>query len=55
MHTRNKHLFWTDVFNNSVFIWRSNLDDGSEAIPFIDTGASLTQYGKHSLNIMMSY
>ena len=48
MHTdRNNLLFWTDVFNDSVFIWQSNLDDGSEAIPLINTDASLTQYGKH--------
>ena len=37
-----------NAFNDSVFIWRSDLDDGSEAIPIIDTGASPTQYGKHN-------
>ena len=31
-----------------MFIWQSNLDDGSEAIPIINSGANLTQYGKHN-------
>ena len=43
---RNNHLFWADVYRDRVFIWRSNLDDGSDAIPLIDTGVSPTQYGK---------
>ena len=43
---RNNYLFWTDVYYDIVFIWRSNLDDGSHAIPLIDTGASPTQHGK---------
>ena len=51
MHTdRNNLLFWTDVFNDSVFIWQSNLGDGSEAIPLINTDASPTQHGKHNNN-----
>ena len=45
---RNNHLFWTDVFNDSVFIWRSHLGDGSEAMPIVDTGASPSQYGRHT-------
>ena len=48
---RNNHLFWTDVFNGSMFIWQSNLGDGSEAIPLIDTGASHTQYSKHTTSL----
>ena len=48
MHDRNNHLFWTDTLNGSVFIWQSNLDDGSEAIPIINSGANPTQYGKHN-------
>ena len=44
-HNRNNQLFWTNVHNDSVFIWRSKLD-GSGAIPLFDTGASRDQYGK---------
>ena len=43
---RHNHLFWTDSLNDSVFIWESNLDDGSEARPIINSGANSTQYGK---------
>ena len=43
---RKDHLFWTAIYNESLFIWHSNLDDGSNSIPLIDTGASPTQYGK---------
>ena len=46
MHNRNNHLFWTDTFNGSVFIWQSNLDNGSGAIPLINTGANPTLYSK---------
>lgn len=45
---RHNHLFWTDSLNDSVFIWQSNLDDGSEARPIINSGANSTQYGKHN-------
>ena len=45
---RNNQLFWTDIYNGSLFIWRSNLNNGSDAIPLIDTGAIIShyQYGK---------
>ena len=41
---RNNQLFWTSVYNNSLFIWRSNLHNGSDAVPLIDTGASTSHY-----------
>lgn len=41
---RNNLLFWTDVYENSLFIWRSNLHNGSDAVPLIDTGASTVHY-----------
>lgn len=41
---RSNHLFWTAIHNSSVFIWRSNLDDGTDAIPLIDTEARENEF-----------
>ena len=47
---RNNQLFWAGVYNDSLYIWRSNLHNGSDAVPLIDTGASTAyyQYGQQS-------
>ena len=46
INCRNNHLFWTAIYNETFYIWRSNLDSGSNTIPLFDTGATSTQYGK---------
>ena len=49
---RSNHLFWTDVHNDRMFIWRSNLDDGSDATPLIDTGAIKSNTVWWDMNIL---
>ena len=33
------------IYNENLYIWRSNLDDGSNTIPLVDTGTSSIEYG----------